>query len=77
MVEHFFSSQLARGVVECGLAALLSFLVLLLIRRRGVNLLGSCRLLSCAALCRFSRWARFWNGCCTVRNGLRCWCLRG
>ena len=40
MVEYFFSSQLARGVVECGLAALLSFLVLLLIRRRGVNLLG-------------------------------------
>jgi putative ABC transport system permease protein len=40
MVEHFFSSQLARGAVECGLAALLSFLVLLLIRRRGVNLLG-------------------------------------
>ena len=40
MIEHFFPSQLARGAVECGLAALLSFCVLLLVRRRGVNLLG-------------------------------------
>lgn len=40
MVDHFFHSQLARGAVECALAALLSFAVVLLIRRRGVNLLG-------------------------------------
>jgi putative ABC transport system permease protein len=33
-------SQLARGVAECAAAALLSFVVLLLVRRRGVNLLA-------------------------------------
>src|SRR5271165_1810175 len=40
MVDHFFHSQLERGAVECVLAALLSFVVVLLVRRRGVNLLG-------------------------------------
>ena len=38
MVDYFFHSQLTRGVVECALAALLSFAVVLLVRRRGVNL---------------------------------------
>jgi putative ABC transport system permease protein len=33
------SSQLSKGVLECALAALMSFAVLLLVRRRGVNLL--------------------------------------
>jgi len=40
MVDYFFHSQLTRGAVECALAALLSFAVVLLVRRRGVNLLG-------------------------------------
>jgi putative ABC transport system permease protein len=40
MVDYFFHTQLARGAAECVLAALLSFVVLLLVRRRGVNLLG-------------------------------------
>lgn len=39
MLERFFPSQLARGAVECAFAALLSFAVLLLVKRRGVNLL--------------------------------------
>jgi putative ABC transport system permease protein len=40
MLDHFFHSQLAHGAAECVAAALLSFLVLLLVRRRGVDLLG-------------------------------------
>jgi putative ABC transport system permease protein len=40
MLDHFFHSQLARGAGECAAAALLSFVVLLLVRRRGVDLLG-------------------------------------
>lgn len=39
MLSHLFPSQLARGAVECALAALLSFGVLLLVKRRSVNLL--------------------------------------
>jgi putative ABC transport system permease protein len=39
MLEHFFPVQLERGAVECLLAALLSVGVLLLVKRRGVNLL--------------------------------------
>jgi putative ABC transport system permease protein len=39
MLSHLFPSQLARGAVECALAALLSFCVLLLVKRRGVDLL--------------------------------------
>jgi putative ABC transport system permease protein len=38
MIDHFGLSPLARGAVECGLAALLSFCVLLLVKRRGVDL---------------------------------------
>ncbi len=40
MAESFLHSQLGRGAVECALAALLSFGVLLLVRRRGVNLMS-------------------------------------
>ncbi len=40
MLEHLFGTQLQRGIAECLVAALLSFGVLLLVRRRGVNLLG-------------------------------------
>ena len=40
MLNHFTLSQLERGAAECALAALVSYLVLLLVRRRGVNLLG-------------------------------------
>ncbi|AXC14481.1 YbbM seven transmembrane helix protein [Acidisarcina polymorpha] len=40
MLERFFPSQLARGIAECAIAALLSFIVLLLVRRRGVSLLA-------------------------------------
>jgi len=40
MLEHLFPSQLARGAAECFFAALLSFAVLLLVRRRGVDLLA-------------------------------------
>jgi putative ABC transport system permease protein len=39
ILNHFTLSQTARGATECALAALLSFAVLLLVRRRGVNLL--------------------------------------
>jgi putative ABC transport system permease protein len=39
MLSHLFPSELERGAVECVLAALLSFCVLLLVKRRGVNLL--------------------------------------
>jgi putative ABC transport system permease protein len=40
MIDHLRHSQLAQGAAQCALAALISFFVLLLIRRRGVNLLG-------------------------------------
>jgi len=40
MLDQLFPSQLGRGVAECVAAALLSFFILLLIKRRGVNLLG-------------------------------------
>ncbi len=40
MIDHFFHTQLARGVAECVVAVLISFVVLLLVRRRGVDLLG-------------------------------------
>jgi len=40
MLDLFFHSQLAKGAAECVAAALLSFAVMLLVKRRGVNLLG-------------------------------------
>jgi putative ABC transport system permease protein len=40
MLSHFFPSQLTRGAVECAIAAVVAYLVLLLVRQRGVNLLG-------------------------------------
>jgi putative ABC transport system permease protein len=38
-MEHFFHDQLTRGLVECGIAALLALAVMLLARRRAPGLL--------------------------------------
>jgi putative ABC transport system permease protein len=40
MLNHFFHTQLTLGIAECLVAAMLSFGVLLLVRRRGVDLLS-------------------------------------
>ena len=40
MVDHFFHTQLSRGAIECVVAALTALVVMLLARRRGVDLLG-------------------------------------
>ena len=40
MIERIFHNQLARGLTECVVAALAALIVMLLARRRGVDLLG-------------------------------------
>jgi putative ABC transport system permease protein len=40
VLNHFFPSLLARGLAECVIAVLVSLVVVLLVKRRGVNLLG-------------------------------------
>lgn len=40
MIQHFFHAQLSQGAVECLVAAITAFVVLLLARRRGVDLIG-------------------------------------